>query len=110
MATKESTKNVSVLRNRDYSKDFKWNPSLNKDVYDFYLKARETPQRGYMKRLKTLWDSKYPTYSHLSEKHLREHACFIHSKQNTINQLVKQHDTSTEENPHTDEIIDNIIT
>ena len=29
MATKESTKNISVLRKRDYSKVFKWNASLN---------------------------------------------------------------------------------
>ena len=55
MATKESTKNISVLRKRDYSKVFQWNASLNEDLYYFYLKARENPQQGYMRRLKSLW-------------------------------------------------------
>ena len=84
MATKESTKNISVLRKRDYSKVFKWNASLNEALYHFYLKARENPQQGYMRRLKSLWDEKYPTYNHLSEKHLREQASFIHSKTTRI--------------------------
>ena len=79
MSQHESTKNISVLRKRDYSKVFKWNESLNKDSYDFYLKARENPQQGYMRRMKQLWDEKYPIYNHLSEKHLREQASFIHS-------------------------------
>ena len=35
MATKESTKNISVLRKREYSKLFKWNASLNEDLYHF---------------------------------------------------------------------------
>ena len=67
MATKESTKNISVLRKRDYSKVFKWNESLNKDLYDFYLKAREKAQQGYMRRLGQLWHEVNPL-SHL-DKH-----------------------------------------
>ena len=38
------------------------------------------PQHGYMRRLKQLWEEKYAVYNHLSEKHLRGQASFIHSK------------------------------
>ena len=107
MATKESTKIISVPRKRDYSKVFKWNASLNEDLYHFYLKAREIPQQGYMRRLKSLWDEKYPTYNHLSEKHLREQASFIHSKTTRIDPPVGQ-EISSEETPHANEMNNNL--
>jgi len=34
-----------------------------------------------MKRLKKLWDKKYPTFSHLTENHLRQKATFVEKKQ-----------------------------
>ena len=64
MATKATTKNISFQRNRDYSVVFQWNSTLNDDVYKFYLQARENPQKGYMRRLKHLWDEKYPMFTH----------------------------------------------
>ena len=36
---------------------------MNKDVYDFYLTAREDTSRGHLKRLKALWDAKYPQFN-----------------------------------------------
>ena len=104
MATKESTKNISVLRKRDYSEVFKWNATLNEDLYHFYLKAREKPQQGYMRRLKSLWDEKYSTYNYLSEKHLLEQASFIHSK---TTRIVGQ-EISSEETPHANEMNNNL--
>ena len=61
MATKASTKNISVRRNRDYSNVFKWTPTLNDEIYGFYVTAREDKSKGYMKRMKSLLDTKYPT-------------------------------------------------
>ena len=32
---------------------------LNKDLFDCYTKAREDSNKGYLKRLKNLWDTLY---------------------------------------------------
>ena len=43
-----------------------------------------------MRRLKILWDEKYPMFSHLSEKQLRERAVLVEKKYRetlTINQI-----------------------
>ena len=84
MATKATTRNISVQRNRDYSQVFQWTSTLNDDVYNFYLQARENPQKGYMRRLKASWDEKYPAHANLTEKHLRERAIFVESKRRII--------------------------
>ena len=60
-----------------------------------------------MRRLKSLWDEKYPTYNHLSEKHLREQASFIHSKTTRIDPPVGQ-EISSEETPHANEMKNNL--
>ena len=71
------------------------------------MKARENPQQGYMKRLKSLCDENYPTYNHPSEKHLREQASFIHSKTTRIDPPVGQ-EISSEETPHANEMNNNL--
>ena len=67
----------SYKRNRDYSNYFNWSYELRTDVYNCYLRARENPAPGYMKRLKSYWDEIYPEFSFLSEKNLRDQASRI---------------------------------
>ena len=83
MATKASTKNISVRRNRDYYNVFKWTPTLNDEIYGFYVTAREDKSKRYMKRMESLWDTKYPMFSHLSDRKLRERAVFVQTKRNS---------------------------
>ena len=64
----------SYRRNRDYSKQFDWTYDLKKDVYNCYLKAKENPKIGYMKRLKSYWDEMHPEFNFLSDKNLRDQA------------------------------------
>ena len=61
-----------------------------------------------MRRMKQLWDEKYPIYNHLSEKHLREQASFIHSKTRRIDPPVGQQEISSEETPDVNELNNNI--
>ena len=82
MATRETTCNISVRRDRDYSNTFRWTQELNQDIFNFYSLARENPGKGYMKRMKDLWDKKYPLHNHLSAKHLRQQAVFVEKKRN----------------------------
>ena len=77
MATNTSTNYISVRRNRDYSKKFNWTETLKQDVYNFYLTAREDPRKGFMQRMKNLWDAKYPMHSHITQRNLREQAVFV---------------------------------
>ena len=44
---------------------------MNKDLAKLY-KTSQPGKLGYMKRLKDLWDEKYPTLSKFTEKHLAE--------------------------------------
>ena len=62
----------SYRRNRDCSKQFDWTYDLKKDVYNCYLKAKEDPKIGYMKRLKKYWDELHPEFNFLSDKNLRD--------------------------------------
>ena len=68
----------SYKRNRDYSKHFNWSYELKRDVYNCYLRARENPAPGYMKRLKSHWDETYPEFSFSSDRSLRDQASRIH--------------------------------
>ena len=64
-------------RNRDYSKQFDWTYDLKKDLYNCYLKTKEDPKIGYMKRLKKYWNELYPEFNFLSDKNLRDQASRI---------------------------------
>ena len=74
-----TTTSVSYRRDRDYSKQFKWtlNKELNKDLYNCYTKARENPKKGYMKRMKVLWDDLHPELSYFNGKYLRQQSIYI---------------------------------
>ena len=67
----------SVRRNRDYKKQFIWIYELNKDLFHCYTKVREDPSKGYMKRLKKLWDTLHPELNHFNEKYLRQQSAYI---------------------------------
>ena len=53
---------------------------MNKDLYRMYIKA-DKKQRGYQKRLKTLWDKDYPMETHVNEKQLAQQIRNIKQKQ-----------------------------
>ena len=72
-----TTTSVSYRRDRDYSKQFKWTYELNKDLYNCYTKARENPKKGYMKRMKVLWDDLHPELSSFKGKYLRQQSTYI---------------------------------
>ena len=44
-ASTTTTKSVSYRRNRDYKKQFNWTYELNKDLFDYYIKANENPSK-----------------------------------------------------------------
>ena len=48
-----------------------------------------------MKRLKILWDEIHPEFNEFSEKHLREHACYV-VKKNLV--LKNNHDNQQHSN------------
>ena len=56
---------------RDYSKSTKWTYQMNKDLAKLY-KTSQPGKLGYMKRLKDLWDEKYPTLTKFTAKQLAE--------------------------------------
>ena len=58
----------------------KWTYEMNKDLYRMYIKA-DKKQRGYQKRLKTLWDKDYPRETHVNEKQLAQQIRNIQQKQ-----------------------------
>ena len=85
MATKKATNNVSYRKStRDYSQTFAWTDELRENVYKFYCEARSDPSPGYMKRHKSLWDAKYPQFTHLTANHLRQQATQVEKKKNTV--------------------------
>ena len=57
-----------------------WTYELNRDVYQCYIKARENPKIGYMKRMKQYWDNLHPEFTNFNEKQLRQQATFVESK------------------------------
>ena len=89
MATKQTITNISYRKsNRNYSDSISWTEDMNNDVYNFYVEARKDPSRGYMKRLKTLWDESYPEFRHLTENHLRQKATHVEKKKKESDQEV----------------------
>ena len=73
-----TTKSVSHRRNRDYKKQFNWTYVLNKDLFDCYI--QEDSNKGYMKRLKNLWDTLHTELNHFNKKYLRQQATYIQQK------------------------------
>ena len=67
-------KSVSYRRNKDYSKQFNWTYELNVDLYKCYTQAREVPRKGYMARMKKMWDKLHPELNHFTENYLRQQA------------------------------------
>ena len=55
--------------NRNCSTHVDWTYELNKDIYRIYLEIKPS-ERGYMKRLKEMWDKEHPQLSHMTAKHL----------------------------------------
>ena len=53
------------------------NKELNKDLCNCYTKARENPKKGYMKRMKVLWDDLHPELSYFNGKYLRQQSTYI---------------------------------
>ena len=70
-------KSVSYRRNRDYSKLFNWTYELNQDLHKCYTEARKVPKKGYMARMKTMWDELHPELNHFTKKYLRQQATYI---------------------------------
>ena len=64
----------SYKQNQDYSKQFDSTYDLKKGIYNCYLKAKEDPKIGYMKRLKKYWDELHPEFNFRSDKNLRDQA------------------------------------
>lgn len=58
--SRATTKTISYRRNRDHKKQFNSTYELNNDLLDCYTKAREDPSKGYMKKIKNLWDTLRP--------------------------------------------------
>ena len=50
---------------------------MNKDLYNSYSKAKENPKKGYMKRMKVLWDDLHPELSYFNGKYLRQQSTYI---------------------------------
>ena len=69
-------KSASYRRNRDYFKQFNWTYELNEDLYKYYTEAREVPKKGYMTRMKKMWDKLHPELNHFTEKYLRQQATY----------------------------------
>ena len=99
-----TTTSVSYRRDRDYSKQFKWtlNKELNKDLYNCYTKARENPKKGYMKRMKVLWDDLHPELSYFNGKYLRQQSTYIIQKGYIL-------ETRTENNEETNVTAENPV-
>ena len=58
-------------------KKFDWTYDLKRDVYNYYLRAKENPKIGYVKKLKNCWDKLHPEFNFLSDKNLRDQASHI---------------------------------
>ena len=107
----------SYKRNRDYSKHFNWSYELKRDVYNCYLRARENPAPGYMKRLKLHWDKIYPEFSFLSNKNLRDQASRIDKNkvvmeteyENTNTPKIIENDLLNTGNNNADNCLDSIV-
>ena len=65
--------------NRDYTKHLTWTYEMNKNLYDIYNEAKQEG-RGYMQRMKDIWDKTYPKHNDLTSKHLREQVMRVINK------------------------------
>ena len=75
--SRATTKTVSYRRNRDHKNQFNWTYELNNDLLDCYTKAREDPSKGYMKKIKNLWDTLHPELNHFNENYLKQQTTYI---------------------------------
>ena len=80
MATREKTKSVRLRWNCDYMSHFVWTHELNRDVYQYYNKARENPKISCMKRMKQYWDNLHTGFTNSNEKQMRKQATFVESE------------------------------
>ena len=74
METKQPSRRNNMLYmrpNRDYTKHLTWTYEMNKNLYDIYNEAKREG-KGYMRRVKDIWDKSYPKHNDLTSKHLRE--------------------------------------
>ena len=78
--SRTKTKTSYLRPNRDYTKHMTWSYDLNRDIYNIHKEAIEPNQKGYMKRMKELWDKTHSKYNHLTEKHLRKQALRVINK------------------------------
>ena len=67
-------KPISYRRNRDYSKLIY---ELNEDLHKCYTKAKEVSKKGYMARMKKMWDELHPELNYFTEKYLGQQATYI---------------------------------
>ena len=63
-----------------YSQPSKKAIQLNKDLLEFYNKARDDSSSGYMGRIKRDWDIKHPELNYFTAKNPRDHADRIKKK------------------------------
>ena len=70
----------SYRNNRDYKKQCNWTCKLNKDLFDCCTKTREDPNKGYMKRMRDIWDTLHTELNHFNEKYLRQRATYIQQR------------------------------
>ena len=68
---------MSATGERDYFKQFNWTYELNQDLYKGYTEARKVPKKGYMARMKKMWDELHLELNHFTEKYLRQQATCI---------------------------------
>ena len=81
---------------------FKWTYELNKDFYNCYAKARKNPKKGYMIRMKNLWDDLHPELSYFNGKYLRQQSTYITQRGYNL-------ETRTENDEETNVITENSV-
>ena len=91
---------------RDYTRSTKWTYEMNTRLYQLY-KDSKPGKRGYMNRLKELWDNKYKIYNNFTAKHLAEQVRNIKKKKlspnldmetNELESLILHNSTETGKN------------
>ena len=74
-----STKLLYRRPSRDYTRSTKWTYEMNKELLQLF--AHSKPDKcGYQKRLKELWDIRYPDHKKFMPKHLAEQVRNIKKK------------------------------
>ena len=64
---------------RDYTRSTKWTYEMNKELLQLFADSKPD-KRGYQKRLKELWDIRYPDHNKFTPKHLAEQVRNIKKK------------------------------